>query len=94
MPWIVPHSTLSLFSYTTQDHLSRNSTILSELHPPTSVINQETAPQTHLWANLVVALFFSTEIPSSQKTLAWVKLTKKLTRLKTLTLIALKDEIS
>jgi hypothetical protein len=32
---------LSLFSYTTQDHLPRDATAHSRLGPPTSSINQE-----------------------------------------------------
>lgn len=37
---------LSLLSYSTQEHQPRSSTALSGLGSPTSIINQENAPQT------------------------------------------------
>lgn len=44
--WFAPFGLLSLFSYNTQDHKSRDgSTPKNELGPPASVINQANAPQ-------------------------------------------------
>lgn len=43
--WLALHVLLSLFSYTTQDHLPNIGTAYSELEPLTSIINQENSPQ-------------------------------------------------
>lgn len=46
---------LSLISYITQTHLDRSSTSHRGLDPPTSVINQDNAPQTFPHSNLTEA---------------------------------------
>ena len=74
----------SLLAHSSASHSSgflitpRGGTTHSGLGPPTnptSVINQENAPQTQLQASLMVE-FVSGEGPSSQVTLACVELTK------------------
>lgn len=55
--WIAPHSLFMLLSYETEDHLFRRGTAQSELGPPTLAINQENAPQTCLWENLMGDIF-------------------------------------
>lgn len=42
-----PRGLLSLFSYTTQDNLCRNSITYNGLGPSRQIINQENYPQTH-----------------------------------------------
>ena len=53
--WPVPYGLLSLVSYSTQDHLPRDSTAHSEMGPPTSLINQENVPQACSQVNLLEA---------------------------------------
>lgn len=62
--WLVLRGLLSLLSYTTQYHLLRDGTAQSRLDHPTSIINQE---------NYAV---FSTEVPSFQMSLVYIKLAK------------------
>lgn len=50
--WLAWPPWLTLLSYTTQDHLTRNSTPHNRLGPPPSVIKQENAPQTCPQASL------------------------------------------
>ena len=65
-----------LLSHTSQDHLPRKGASLSRLVPPTPTINlKKENPQICLQANVRQA-FFSTEVPSSQKTLACLRSTK------------------
>lgn len=63
-----------LLSYITQDELLRDNSTHSGLSNPISITNQENAPQyAHRhsdWCN------FSIELPSTQVTLVFVKLTK------------------
>ena len=76
--WLASHSLLMLFSYRTEDHLPRGDTTQSDLGLPTSVINQENAPQTCLWDN-TMETFSQLKLPAprcaqlvtSKQTLTW-----------------------
>lgn len=59
-----------------EDHLPRGGPAHSNLGHPTSNLNQENAPQTHLQANLMDGSSSSPEAPSSQVPLVCVKLVK------------------
>lgn len=69
-------SLLSLNPYTTQDHLSRGSATHRGQGPPTPFVNQENASQATCLQGQLDGSRFSLEVPSSQITLASVKLTK------------------
>lgn len=46
--WLAPHDSLSLLSYTTQDHLPRDGTTHGGLGPSTSTVNQKKNAPTDL----------------------------------------------
>lgn len=77
-PWLAP----SAF-YTTQDHLSRGGIIQSRLRFPYQPLIKKC--RTDLPTGQFGGAVFSAEVPSSQMTLAWAKLTKNKTKITTTT---------
>lgn len=69
--WLAPQSLLSLLFCTTQENLPRDVTTHRGLGPPTSIINEESAPS-DLPTYQSYGNIFSIEIPSFQVTIACV----------------------
>lgn len=73
--WLATHGLFSLLFYMVHVHLRRGGPAHSYLGPPTvSIINQENALHTVLPTGQSFGDIFSITIPSSQMTLACVKL--------------------
>ena len=72
--WLAPHGLFGQLSYRTQDHQPGDGATHCGLNLPTSIINQENAQQACLQPSLMRQCFL-VGAPSSQMTLAWIKLT-------------------
>lgn len=75
---LASHGLFTLFSYRTQDHQSRViAPTMGRAHPHEPLIKEISY---RLAYNLILGVIFSDEVPSSQPTLIWVKLTKPFSR--------------
>lgn len=73
---LAPHDLISLISFITQEHLPRSGTTHSRLHSSTTIQSSVKTITHRLATGQSEGGIVSTEVPSSQTTLAYAKLTK------------------